>query len=104
MCRNLAEHNTADITISIHTLPIIANMAKIDAAMNHRFKLRAGRSAETSGGLFVGVADMETAKQFCAEMESLTGRGCWIVGEVLAGGRSARIEETAEIIEVELSY
>jgi selenide,water dikinase len=98
LCSNLAQHNVADVTIRIHTLPVIAGMIEVDAALSRMFGLLEGKSAETSGGLLMALPDSTTAQAFCDEYRSQTGRDAWIVGDVLEGERSAVIVADPRII------
>jgi selenide,water dikinase len=98
LCSNLAQHNVADVTIRIHTLPVIAGMIEVDAALSRMFGLLEGKSAETSGGLLMALPDSTTAQAFCDEYRSQTGRDSWIVGDVLEGERSAVIVADPRII------
>ncbi|XP_015749746.1 PREDICTED: selenide, water dikinase-like [Acropora digitifera] len=97
--RNLAANQKSEVSLVVHTLPILANMVKIFKACGIDFKLLEGFSAETSGGLLVCLS-RENAQSFCDELEALDGQPAWIVGEVVSGNREARIETDAKIIEV----
>ena len=46
---NLAENQKASVDITLHTLPILANMVPVFKACGIKFKLLDGYSAETSG-------------------------------------------------------
>ena len=50
---NLANNQKAEVSLVLHTLPILANMVKIYKACGVNFKLLDGFSAETSGKLFL---------------------------------------------------
>lgn len=81
---NLAQYNdAAEVTLVIHTLPVIAGAAAVDDAVGRIFKLRAGRSAETSGGLLVALPSREAAQAFIDDVAAADGRPAWIVGEVV---------------------
>lgn len=95
---NLAQNQTNEVSIEIHTLPIIRKMKEVSQVMPI-FKLMEGRSAETSGGLFVCLP-AERAAAFCAELERLDGKPAWIVGRVVAGNRRATVCPDAAVIEV----
>lgn len=96
---NLAKNQKADIDIILHTLPIIRSMVAVDKKVNI-FRLLQGFSAETSGGLFVGLPSMEAAQQFVEEISRLDGQPAWIVGVATAGSGVAKIAEDVQIIEV----
>ena len=52
---------------------VIRDMDKIDGKV-HDFRLLAGYSAETSGGLMIALpGGKEAAEAFCAEIESIDG-------------------------------
>lgn len=97
--RNLAANQKSEVSLVVHTLPILANMVKVFKACGIDFKLLEGFSAETSGGLLVCLS-RDNAESFCDELEALDGQPAWIVGEVVSGNREARIETDAKIIEV----
>lgn len=97
---NLAEHSDAAIDVVIHTLPCIAGMPAVDAAAGNMFKLRAGRSAETSGGLLVALPAGK-AEAFIADVLAADGQPAWIVGDVVGGGtRTARIADDVKVLDV----
>lgn len=50
--RNLAANQKSEVSLVLHSLPILANMVKIFKACGINFKLLEGFSAETSGTLF----------------------------------------------------
>ena len=69
----------------------------------HDFKVKSGRSAETSGGLLAMLGPAE-ARQFIQESESEHGQTSWIVGEVVPGSCQAHIRDDAEVIAVRDSF
>jgi len=77
---NLAKNQKASVRFEIHTLPIIQKM-KLVADRFTGFKLIQGFSAETSGGLLIGLG-AEEAVQFCNEIEQIEGYPAWIIGDV----------------------
>lgn len=97
--RNLAEHQAAAVAFELHTLPVIAGVARVDAALGHNFRVVGGLSAETSGGLLVALRP-ESAAAFVEEYSALSGKPSWIVGRVVEGDRSARIVDGASVVEV----
>jgi selenide, water dikinase len=109
---NLAQYNeAAEVSIILHSLPCIANMAAIDSACGSPFKLKAGRSAETSGGLLAAFPDEESAEAFIKELSALDNRPAWIVGEVVprleglgsdGEPKYAVIKEDVAVVEVPL--
>jgi selenide,water dikinase len=101
---NLAEHSKARVRLELHTLPVIAGMAAADEALGGMFGLRAGRSAETSGGLLVALP-AHAADAFCAHMLEVDGAPAWVVGRVVgvpegeAGAGTAAILPDAVVLE-----
>lgn len=83
---NLAIHSSSatKVFIELETLPIIKGMIAIDEALNGMFKLKAGKSAETSGGLLVALPSEEAANAFIADVSASDGQPAWIVGRVRA--------------------
>lgn len=51
----LAQCQKGEVDIVIDKLPIIANMLEIEGKARH-FKIEEGTSAETSGGLLIGIS------------------------------------------------
>lgn len=97
--KNLAEMQHADVDVVLHTSPIIRGMDAIDGKV-HDFRLLEGFSAETSGGLLIALA-ADVAADFCAEIESLDGEPAWIIGDVVAGSKTARMADGAQVIQVD---
>lgn len=98
--QNLAEHQTDDVDIVIHTLPIIAGMVRMDEVLNDMFKLKQGYSAETSGGLLVMLPSEEAAIAFCKEIEARDGQPAWVIGRVVPGSKTARFAPDYKVLEV----
>jgi len=96
--RNLASVQTAAVAFSIHTLPAIRGVPVIDKRI-YDFKLREGLSAETSGGLLIALA-RDQAEAFVKELTEREGKWGWVIGEVMAGERTAQISPEAEFLEV----
>eukprot|EP01094_Clydonella_sp_ATCC50884_P029405 TRINITY_DN9192_c0_g1_i1.p1 TRINITY_DN9192_c0_g1~~TRINITY_DN9192_c0_g1_i1.p1 ORF type:complete len:310 (-),score=70.97 TRINITY_DN9192_c0_g1_i1:93-1022(-) len=96
--RNLAKAQRAEVSINLHTLPIIAGMRAIDDALS-MFKLMEGFSAETSGGLMVCLS-AENAKKFIAEIRELDGCDAWEIGNVVEGDHAASISPDVTVLEV----
>lgn len=92
---NLASSQTAKVDLVIDTLPLIRGTGEVDAALGNMFKLMAGLSAETSGGLMVCVP-AENAQAFV----DASSTPAWIIGEVVEGTGTARIADTPAIIHV----
>jgi selenide, water dikinase len=78
-------------------MPVIANMIAVDAHVKI-FKLRAGFSAETSGGLLLAIPESNAAA-FCSELQQLDGQPAWIIGRVIANPSGNRTSNTADIID-----
>jgi selenide, water dikinase len=98
--RNMAHHSAQAVDLEIDVLPVIKNMVAADDALQGKFKLRQGLSAETSGGLLV-VLSADVADAFIQEISgSSPVPTAWKVGKVFPGSGSATISPTAEIIEV----
>lgn len=100
---NLSKNQQASIRFEIHTLPIIKDMKKVDEKVQI-FSLMKGYSAETSGGLFIGLP-ADKAEAFCQELEELDGHPAWIVGRVLKSDKdrshnSSYIVDNPTVIEV----
>ena len=98
--RNLAEHQAAPVSIELHTLPIVAGMLAVDAALSGNYRLALGLSAETSGGLLVALPSEAAAAAFIADIVAADGQPAWVVGRVVHGDRTARIVEGATLLEV----
>lgn len=95
----LVRNQTRDVSMRLHTLPILAGMARLSEAAPG-FRLLQGYSAETSGGLMVCLAPQD-AHAFLEEIQQIDGQPAWIVGEVVeGGGRQAILQEGYKIIEV----
>lgn len=97
---NLAFHQKAKVDFILDTLPVIKGMKAVDEALPGRFSMLKGFSAETSGGLLVCLPSMEAAEGFCREIEAIEGEPAWIVGRVVEGENTARIDDDAKVIEV----
>jgi len=97
--RNLASNQKAKVSFRIHTLPIIRTMATLDKITAPMFGLLEGRSAETSGGLFVCLPK-ENAAAFVKEIEAIDHEPAWIIGEVVEGDNTAVIVDNPQIIDV----
>ena len=59
-------------------------MLAVDDALGSNFNLRAGRAAETSGGLLVAMPSMAAALSFIADLAAADGQPAWVVGHVIA--------------------
>lgn len=98
---NLAAVQKAAVSFNIHTLPIIEHMDRVACTVAGRglnFKLREGYSAETSGGLLVSLPQ-NVAEEFCKEIEEIDGCPAWIVGDVVEGDRTARLNQDLNIVD-----
>mmetsp|Transcript_9490 Transcript_9490/g.17183 ORF Transcript_9490/g.17183 Transcript_9490/m.17183 type:complete len:334 (-) Transcript_9490:327-1328(-) len=99
--QNLMDNQAAEVGMEIHTLPCIANTAKVEQSGVMDFQLLAGFSAETSGGLMICMPE-EDAVAYCRELEELDGEPSWIIGRVVADAdRKAGISADVKIVEVE---
>lgn len=99
--QNLMDNQAAAVGMEIHTLPCIANTAKVEQSGVLDFRLLKGYSAETSGGLMICMPE-EDAAAYCRELEELDGEPSWIIGKVIADpDRKARITADVKILEVE---
>eukprot|EP01116_Phalansterium_solitarium_P015402 TRINITY_DN339_c1_g1_i2.p2 TRINITY_DN339_c1_g1~~TRINITY_DN339_c1_g1_i2.p2 ORF type:complete len:310 (-),score=146.83 TRINITY_DN339_c1_g1_i2:342-1271(-) len=101
--RNLAKNQLQPVRFEIDTLPIIRHMRAVEQKVNI-FKLLAGLSAETSGGLLVCLP-AAAAAAFCQALQQLDGEPAWIIGRVVAStddvsGNTAVISSTPEFIDV----
>jgi len=97
--RNLASNQKEKVSFRIHTLPIIRTMAAVDKLTVPTFGLLEGRSAETSGGLFVCLPKAN-AEAFIKELEAIDKEPAWLIGDVVEGDNSATIVENPRIIDV----
>jgi len=96
---NLCSNQTLDVSMELHSLPILAGMAALDRRCTS-FRLLQGFSSETSGGLLIAMTE-EDANNFCEEIMREEGEPAWIVGKITeGGGRKATLKEGYEIIEV----
>ena len=99
-------HSDAPVRFTLHTLPIIAGMAAADAALGHNWRLSAGFSAETSGGLLVALP-AAAAQGFIDALRAADGRPAWVIGDVAAGvpgdaeADMAVIAPTAVVLDVD---
>ena len=94
---NLVQHMKAAVDFELTRLPVLAGMLAVNDIVD--FQLRQGYSAETSGGLLVAVPG-DKAAAFCKDIEALDGVPAWVVGQVVAGSRTARLSPTCEFFDV----
>lgn len=99
---NLAASQEAAVDIELHTLPVLAGMARADAAVDGMFKLVEGLSAETSGGLMLCLPEAN-AQAFVEELQRLDGCPAWVIGRVVpradgAAANSARILPSSSLV------
>ena len=100
--QNLMDNQVAEVGVELHTLPCIANTAKVEQSGVLDFRLVKGYSAETSGGLMICMSE-EDAEAYCGELEELDGEPSWIIGKVVADAeRKASISPNVKILEVEM--
>lgn len=97
--RNLMENQKEAVGMEITALPFLRNALAVDEKV-FDFGLRAGLSAETSGGLLVCLPK-DRAEAYRTELERLDGSPTWIVGRLVPDEqRRARIVDDAEFLEV----
>ena len=102
--QNLMDNQVAEVGMEIHTLPCIANTAKVEQNGVLDFRLIKGYSAETSGGLMICMQE-DDALAYCKEIEELDGEPAWIIGRVIADvDRKARIVKDVNILEIQSNY
>jgi len=99
--QNLMENQVAQVSMELHTLPCLAGSPAVN---NHimNFRLLAGYSAETSGGLMVCMKEAD-AQEYRKELLELDGCDSWIVGRIVESAgdeRKATIVDDYKIIEV----
>jgi selenide,water dikinase len=99
ICRNLAQHQLAEVSFELTQLPVISGMLEIDAAIGHNFRLAQGFAAETSGGLLIAMPP-EAAEQYIREIQEADGKPAWIVGRVIEGNRTADIAPDCKFLAV----
>ena len=94
----LCKTQLADVSMELHTLPILAGMAQL--SQHTSFRLLEGFSAETSGGLMICLPP-QAAEAYVKEIESIEGQPAWIIGRVTEK-QTERAKLTADykIIEV----
>jgi len=78
---NLARNQLNKLKFSIHTMPIIRSMRRVDEHIKI-FNLMQGLSSETSGGLLICLPK-DKAIQFCKEIEEIDNAPAWIIGDVV---------------------
>jgi len=97
--QNLAECQNEEVDFIIDTLPCISGTVQSDSELNEMFKLVAGKSAETSGGLLLAIGP-ENADSFIEKLEKINGHDIWKVGSVVSGSKSAKIATGLKILEI----
>lgn len=101
--QNLMDNQMEAVGMEIHTLPCIANTAKIEESGVFDFRLLKGYSAETSGGLMICMKP-EDAVGYIKELKELDGEPAWIIGRVVESSeRKAIIVEDAKVLEIHCS-
>jgi len=95
---NLAKYQKNNVSFVIHTMPIMANLPAVAqaAGLTNLFK---GTSPETSGGLLVIMPKVEV-ESYCTELKELDGCAVYVVGDVVAGDKTARLDSYVRIIDV----
>ena len=97
--QNLAECQNEEVDFIIDTLPCISGTVQSDSELNEMFKLVAGKSAETSGGLLLAIGP-ENADSFIEKLKEINGHDIWKVGSVVSGSKSAKIATGLKILEI----
>ena len=87
----------ADVSFVIHTLPVMGRVMEVSDRFN--MGLRQGTAAETSGGLLLAI-DPSRVDAFKREYREREGREAWVVGDVVAGERGARIVDNVRVVDV----
>eukprot|EP00755_Sulcionema_specki_P028142 Sspe_Gene.89261::Locus_61062_Transcript_6_10_Confidence_0.208_Length_2237::g.89261::m.89261/K01008/selD, SEPHS; selenide, water dikinase len=104
--QNLALAQKSMVDIEINTLPIIRHMADVDR-MTKMFGLLEGSSAETSGGLLVGLPSKEAAEGFIADLIKEDHTQAWVVGKVVHAENPtnrAYLKDDLTVVDVDLFY
>jgi selenide,water dikinase len=98
--QNLMDNQQEAVGMEIHTLPCIANTAKIEESGVFDFRLLKGYSAETSGGLMICMKE-EDAVEYIKELEDLDGEPAWIIGRIIESAeRKATILDEVKVLEI----
>jgi len=97
--QNLMDNQVANVGMEIFSLPLIAGTKAVnDKVFN--FRLTAGYSAETSGGLMVCIPP-DQAKDYINAVREADGSESWIIGRVVEdANRKAKITEDVKYLEV----
>lgn len=93
----LSKLQRAPVSYVIHTLPVLGRVMEVSDRFN--MGLRQGTAAETSGGLLVAL-EAGRVEAFRAEYREREGREAWVVGDVVAGKRGARLLDDVRVVEV----
>lgn len=96
---NLAMFQKEAVSFEIHTLPVITGVMKVAEILGRETKLRAGKAVETSGGLLIAMPK-NGVEEYVKEFERLTGFKAFVVGVVVQGDKTAKMNEKVTIIEV----
>lgn len=92
-----------ELTFVLERLPMFKTAVKASKLMKDKYKLLAGYSAETSGGLLVALESDAVATSFCKRIEEIDGCKAWIVGHVKQRKENepyAQLAENYTIVEV----
>lgn len=94
----LCKTQTLDVSMELHTLPILAGMAEL--SRHTSFRLLDGFSAETSGGLMICMTP-QAAEAYVKEIEEIESQPAWIIGRVTeGGGRKAKLTDDCKVLEI----
>ena len=102
--RNWAQHAAQRVHVTLTALPIIRGMVALDDALSGNFKLRAGLSPETSGGLLIALPTREAAAAFIEGVRAADGQPAWVVGHVSAAlpGKNSDADVSADVTIIEV--
>mmetsp|Transcript_1088 Transcript_1088/g.3383 ORF Transcript_1088/g.3383 Transcript_1088/m.3383 type:complete len:309 (+) Transcript_1088:300-1226(+) len=98
--QNLAGNQRHNVSFKIESLPVIKGLDQVDKAVGGTFKLLAGKSAETSGGLLICLRP-DNIKSFCDELMAVDGWPAFRVGTVVSGNRTAFLSDNLVVEQVE---
>eukprot|EP01006_Ploeotia_vitrea_P024417 TRINITY_DN57218_c0_g1_i1.p1 TRINITY_DN57218_c0_g1~~TRINITY_DN57218_c0_g1_i1.p1 ORF type:complete len:341 (+),score=43.59 TRINITY_DN57218_c0_g1_i1:171-1193(+) len=102
---NLAAEQKAKVQFKITHLPILAKMDLVDQELGCMFKLKDGKSAETSGGLLIAIPKDKVDGFLQDYKEAEEGCAGWVVGEVVErpaeDTRNSAILADPQVISVE---
>lgn len=95
----LAKNQKNEVSLVIHSLPVIAKMASVATFCGDIFRFYLGHSPETSGGLLICLPK-GPAEEYCKEIFRVEGYEAWIIGVVEKGQRTARLINKPKILNI----